>query len=94
MTLQQPNFCKSSLAKNNRQILCHRCGAEVKFHKDKVGPKGHKIPLDPYFHNEPHAQHCMYASSYDPDTEPMLLEFLTMLPRKKRVIGAVGRAKN
>lgn len=93
MTLQQPLRPDVVKSQHRKPILCYKCGAEVIFHKDQVGPKGHKIPLDPFFHNEPHGPHCMYASLYDPDTEPMLLDFLTMLPRKKRVIGAVGKAK-
>jgi hypothetical protein len=97
MTLEQPS--KPLLRNLSKPILCHECGAEVTFRKEQVGPKGKEIPLDPYFGNQPHQQHCMYArwNNFDSDTEPLLFDFLSKIPkprRQKRIIGAVGRAKN
>ncbi|MGH9983831.1 MAG: hypothetical protein ACRD8W_07740 [Nitrososphaeraceae archaeon] len=97
MTLQQPNFCGINPAKNNRPILCHKCGAEIVFSKDKVGPSGRKIPLDPFFNNTPHAQHCMYFTApSEPDTDSLFFDFLKLVPnqRQRRIIGAVGRAND
>jgi hypothetical protein len=94
MTLQQPQRLDVPILEHRQPILCHKCGAEIQFRKDIVGPKGRKIPLDPFFNFEPHAQHCMYANmGTNPDLEPLLFDFLSKVPRKKRVIGAVGRAK-
>ena len=94
MTLQQP---RQKAIKNmaNQPILCHKCGAPIVFDKDHISPSGRKIPLDPYFSNEPHAKHCMYADLKENiHTETLLLDFISKMPRKKRVIGAVGRANN
>lgn len=94
MTLQQP---RQKAIKNmaNPPILCHKCGAPIVFDKDHISPSKRKIPLDPYFNNEPHAQHCMYADlKGNIHTETLLLDFISKMPRKKRVIGAAGRAKN
>ena len=94
MTLQQTR----SLGRENIQpILCHKCGAPIVFSNDHIGPTGRKIPLDPYFDNEPHQQHCMYFTApSEPDTDALFMDFLSMVPnrRPKRIIGAVGRAKD
>ena len=94
MTLQPQQIRAEKL---RRPILCPRCGAEVVFSNNKLGPNGRKIPLDPWFNNEPHQDHCIYLrwDNYDTDTEPLLYDFLSMIPnrRPKRIIGAVGRAK-
>ncbi|MGC1133650.1 MAG: hypothetical protein WA941_12570 [Nitrososphaeraceae archaeon] len=101
MTLQQPQSrpdkkLATDLAAKS-QILCHKCGAEITFSKDHISPvTKRKVPLDPYFNNEPHQQHCMYFTAPSkPETELMLFDFLSMVPhrRQKRIIGAVGRAK-
>ena len=83
MTLQQP-------------ILCHKCGAPITFSKDKIGPTGRKIPLDPYFNNERHDIHCIYfTASSKTDTDLLFMDFLSLVPnrRQRRIIGAVGRAR-
>jgi len=88
MTLQQPR------SKGISPILCHKCGAPIVFDKDHVSPNGKTVPLDPYFDNQPHAQHCMYFTApTNPDLEPLLFDFLSKVPRRKRVIGAVGKIK-
>lgn len=84
MTLQQ------------QPILCHKCGALIVFSKDHVGPTGRKIPLDPYFNNEPHAQHCMYSTApTESDTDALFMDFLSLVPNKRHhgIIGAVGKAR-
>lgn len=93
MTLQQPIG-----RQNIRPIFCHKCGAPIVFSKDQVCPSGRKIPLDPYFNNEPHAQHCMYFNSAVPSaTDTLFIDFLSLVPntnkRQKRIIGAAGKAK-
>ncbi|MGH9982984.1 MAG: hypothetical protein ACRD8W_03410 [Nitrososphaeraceae archaeon] len=94
MTLQQPIdfgfFCPKS-------ILCHKCGAPIVFDKNHISPTTkRKIPLDPYFNNEPHAQHCMYfTASSKPELDLLFKDFLSLVPNKRprRIIGAVGKAK-
>lgn len=96
MTLQQPKPRQVNLPKKYHPILCHKCGAPIVFSKDHIGSTGRKIPLDPFFDNESHQQHCMYYTSpSEPDTDALFMDFLSMVPnrRPKRIIGAVGRAK-
>lgn len=91
MTLQQPLNMRIS-----KPILCHKCGTQITFSKDKVGPSGRKIPLEPNSNNAPHIKYCMYASSKDdPSVEALMFNFLSLVPnrRQKRVIGAVGKAR-
>jgi hypothetical protein len=96
MTLQQPQPPREKNFPLGK-ILCHKCCAPIVFDKDHISPTTkRKIPLDPYFNNEPHAQHCMYFTApSNPDMEPMLFDYLSMVTnrRPKRIIGAVGRAK-
>lgn len=96
MTLQQSISRQTCLPNNNLQILCHKCGAPIVFNKDQVSSyTKRKIPLDPYFDNEPHAQHCIYATApSNPELEPLLFDFLSLVPRKKHIIGAVGKARD
>jgi hypothetical protein len=97
MTLQQPKPIDRQNYQSIRQTqgLCHKCRAPIIFNKDKVGPKGKKVPLDPYFNNEPHVKYCMYfAAPSNSDLEPLLFDFLSKVPNRgpKRIIGEVGRA--
>lgn len=96
MTLQQP----IASGFNPKPILCHKCGAQIVFSKDHISPiTKSKVPLDPYFNNQPHAQHCMYFTApTKTDTEVMLFDFLSMVPkrnhtRQRRIIGAAGKAR-
>lgn len=89
MTLQHPKL--------SRQILCHKCGAPITFNNDHISPiTKREVPLDPWFNNEPHAQHCMYFNSAAlSKTDTLLLDFLSLVPNKRqkhRIIGAVGKA--
>ena len=94
MILQQPSI---GMPSKRGHILCHKCGAQIVFSKDHISPiTKRNMPLDPYFNNEPHQQHCMYYTSpTKTDTEVMLFDILSMVPRKRqrRIIGAVGKAK-
>jgi hypothetical protein len=80
-----------------QRILCHKCGAPIVFSKDHISPiTKRKIPLDPFFDNEPHQQYCMYFTSPSKtDTDALFLDYLSMAPnkRQRRIIGAVGKAK-
>jgi hypothetical protein len=98
MTLQQPTPTSDKYLSVSKRapILCHKCGAEISFSKDHVGPSGRKIPLQPNTNGEPHVKYCMYANlKENPHTEALFIGFLSKVPnrRQKRIIGAVGRAK-
>jgi len=94
MILQQPSI---GMPSKRGHILCHKCGAEIAFSKDHISPiTKRKIPLDPWFNNEPHAKHCMYNTApAKTDTDTLFLDFLSLVPkrRQRRIIGAVGKAK-
>ena len=95
MTLQPP---QPIIKKNRPAILCYRCGATIVFDKDHISPTTKwKIPLDPFFNNQPHAQYCMYATSrQDPSVDSILSEFISIVkaPKQKKVLFAVGKARD
>lgn len=74
-------------------ILCHKCGNPIVFDKDHITPSGRKIPLEPSTNGERHDLHCIYSNiKLNKHTEALFTDFLLLVPRKKRVIGAVGRS--
>jgi hypothetical protein len=89
LTLQPPQ----PITKKKRvDIFCRKCGARIIFDKDHVSANGRKIPLDPFFNNQPHAKYCMYATSRsDPGVESILVDFLSRVksPKQRKIIGAV-----
>lgn len=92
MTLPQPQQ-GSHTGSFPGKILCHKCGAPIVFSKDRIAPTGRKIPLDPYFNNEPHQQHCMYSTAPSKtDTDALFFDLLSLIPsrRQSRIIGAGG----